>query len=129
MNDTTNAQISTYRAFFEADGREIYRGERHGNLVGLLPAGAWPTDGGTMERKDGGDPFEKARFSLPSGRFIIVEREPFEACKCAHGSFACAENAYAAYAGPKCPRCASGKCKGKHGIKAGTILADGTVSR
>ncbi len=128
-----NARISTYRAYFEADNREIYHGERHGNLVGLLPCGAWPTDGGTLERKDGGDPYERARFSLPSGRFVIVEREPFQACSCTRrGAFACAENAYdrtARTALPECRRCITGSCKGKHGIKAGTVLSDGSVSQ
>ena len=69
----------TYRAFFEATGTIIYAGRPSGCLYGALPVGTWPLigpDGGTFHRRDGGDPYERARFRVPGGQIVVVEREP-----------------------------------------------------
>lgn len=61
-------------------GRDIvvYEYRPHGNLIGELPLGARPMpkgECGTMDRVDGGDPFEHALFTSPSGRVYVVERQ------------------------------------------------------
>lgn len=68
---------STYRASYEDDGKVIYSGMSRGNLVGELPAGSWPNplDCGTLNRSDGGDEYERARFRTPSGRIVVVEHD------------------------------------------------------
>ena len=55
----------------------LYDNEPNGNLIGLLPMGARPMpsgEGGTFHRTDGGDPFESALFTSPSGRIYVIER-------------------------------------------------------
>lgn len=56
----------------------IYERRPQGNLVGELPMGAWPLpkgECGTLDRTDGGDPFEHALFTSASGRIYVVERQ------------------------------------------------------
>jgi hypothetical protein len=78
----------TYSAIIRSGpgaGRVIYAHEPQGNLVGALPMGSWPMPEmldpsdlrgcGTLTRKDGGDPFECARFQSPSGRVIEIKRD------------------------------------------------------
>lgn len=55
----------------------IYDRRPSGNLIGELPSGARPLplgECGTLDRTDGGDPFEHALFTSPSGRIYVVER-------------------------------------------------------
>jgi len=74
--------MNLYRAWyfdpaFGGIGALIYENKPNGNLVGDLPAGAQAhLNSGTLTRKDGGDPFEHAIFITPSGRTVIVERQP-----------------------------------------------------
>jgi hypothetical protein len=84
MSAARSPVIPLYRAWLKREGVEIpsrsdivYEHKPHGNLIGALPSGTWPQAGacGTLERKDGGDPFERAIFSSPSGRTYVVERE------------------------------------------------------
>lgn len=58
-------------------GEMIYRRRPNGNLVGELPLGAWPDSNqrSTLNRTDGGDPFERAFFHTPSGRTIEISRD------------------------------------------------------
>lgn len=68
---------ATYTATLD-DGRVIYAGKPNGNLVGELPCGARPLAHGacgTLDRKDGGDPYEAAVFGLPSGRTVTITRD------------------------------------------------------
>lgn len=80
--------MNLYRAWFVCEchtpptancpngGGLLYENQPNGNLVGDLPAGASAhNDAGTLTRKDGGDPFERAIFITPSGRTVIVERQ------------------------------------------------------
>jgi hypothetical protein len=56
----------------------LYEKKPNGNLIGELPAGALPLpkgECGTLDRTDGGDPFEYALFVSPSGHIYIVERQ------------------------------------------------------
>ena len=49
----------------------------NGNLVGELPIGTMPEaigECGTLDRRDGGDPYERAIFVTGSGRRVIVMR-------------------------------------------------------
>lgn len=55
----------------------IYQDRPSGNLIGELPLGAHPKpkgECGTLDRTDGGDPFERALFILPSGRHVEIRR-------------------------------------------------------
>ena len=68
----------TYRAFYEDSGEVIYKHLPNGNLFGELPHGTScysKGHGGTIERADDGDWFERARFRARTGRAIVVERE------------------------------------------------------
>jgi hypothetical protein len=66
-------------------GRVIYAHEPAGNLIGLLPRGSTrmpqtvdpsdPLGCGMLLRRDGGDPFECARFQAPSGCVIEIKRD------------------------------------------------------
>ena len=86
--------MKLYRAWFVCEchlppirscpngGGILYENQPNGNLVGNLPAGARAqNDSGTLNRKDGGDPFEYAIFIIPPtagqahGRTVIVERQ------------------------------------------------------
>lgn len=56
----------------------IFEYRPQGNLIGELPLGARPLpkgECGTLDRTDGGDPFEWALFTSPSGRVYVVERQ------------------------------------------------------
>ena len=69
-----------YRAYIQTASAEVevYRNRPNGNLIGELPFGARPMPNGecgTLDRTDGGDPFECARFILPSGRIVVVARQ------------------------------------------------------
>ena len=66
-----------YRAYYEDTGRIIYTRRPNGNLVGELPIGTMPEaigECGTLDRRDGGDPYERAIFVTGSGRRVIVMR-------------------------------------------------------
>lgn len=68
----------TYCAYFEDNGHVIFEGRTKGNLLGHLPVGTrtLPENRcGTLSRNDGGDPFERARFVMASGRIVVVELE------------------------------------------------------
>lgn len=75
-----------YRAWFKRDGDSvpaegsiIYERRPSGNLIGELPAGARPLPKGwcgTLDRQDGGDPYEQALFTTPSGQTVVVEWQP-----------------------------------------------------
>lgn len=67
---------ATYTARWLDSQQVIYSGMPSGNLIGALPLGAWPCpegECGTMDRKDGGDPYEHAVFRVPSGRLITIK--------------------------------------------------------
>ncbi len=74
-----------YRAWYRHSGRitpmpedVLYKRRSKGNLIGELPWGTNPMPNGecgTLDRTDGGDPFEYAVFKTPSGRIVVVERE------------------------------------------------------
>ena len=76
----------TYRAWFKRDGVDapengdvVYERRQSGNLIGDLPAGTHPLprgECGTLDRRDGGDPYERALFATASGRTVIVEWQP-----------------------------------------------------
>lgn len=59
------------------EGKIVYANRPNGNLIGELPLGAYinESDQGTLNRKDGGDPFEEAKFYLPSGRTVTIKRD------------------------------------------------------
>jgi hypothetical protein len=66
-----------YRAFWQDDGAIIYSRRPSGNLIGELPLGARPDHAGqcgTLDRGDGGDPFERAVFVTLSRRRLVVMR-------------------------------------------------------
>lgn len=76
--------IPTYTAsYLTATKPEvIYTRQPAGNLIGRLPSGSYPVDDSdyshrksSLERTDGGDPFEHALFKTPSGRIIVIRRE------------------------------------------------------
>ena len=84
---TVTAATATYRAWFKNAPGDIaptsksqifYEHKPRGNLVGELPLGSRPLprgECGSLDRTDGGDPFESALFVTPSGRTIMIERD------------------------------------------------------
>lgn len=65
-----------YRAEYLVTSHLIYEHKYRGNLLGPLPYGTLPAEPcGTLDRKDGGDPYERAIFQTPTGRLIVIERE------------------------------------------------------
>jgi hypothetical protein len=79
------SNVPTYRAWIRRSpdiiapqpSDIVYDGLPNGNLIGELPCGARPLpkgECGTLDRTDGGDPFERALFTSPSGRIYVVER-------------------------------------------------------
>ena len=77
--------LPTYSAHYKnSDGttEPIYVGQARGNLIGQLPYGSFPvTDhpATTLERSDGGDPFEYAHFmTSPGARRIVLSRDKQE---------------------------------------------------
>lgn len=87
MSKSKALKTPTYRAWVrriegqvapvEGLDQIIYDRRPNGNLVGELPMGARPLpkgECGTLDRTDGGDPFEHALFTSPSGRVYVVER-------------------------------------------------------
>lgn len=115
----------TYTARFVVSNEVIYANRRAGNLFGELPLGSTVyRDGGSLNRKDGGDPWESALWVTPSGSEIIVTRDAFERCMCSrsskHVSFQCARNAIDGHRVYKhiCRKCSRDQCGGKHGASA-----------
>lgn len=76
MKATPASRKPTYTATL-SDGKTCYRSRPDGNLFGELPLGAFllKGDDGTMSRTDGGDPWNGAKFHLPSGRTVTVRRD------------------------------------------------------
>lgn len=66
----------TYTATL-SDGRIQYKKQPFKNLFWMLPLGVFLVDGdmGSMDRKDGGDPWDGAKFHLESGRTVTVKRD------------------------------------------------------
>lgn len=71
--------LPTYTAKYADTGQIIYTKQSRGNLVGELPAGTFPVahPASTLERSDGGDPFEYAMFrTSPAARMVTITRDP-----------------------------------------------------
>jgi len=70
-------KIQTYTATYIATGQVIYKAQPKGNLIGELPSGSGPVSDptSTLERIDGGDPFEYALFESPSRRRIAIRAD------------------------------------------------------
>jgi hypothetical protein len=80
-------KIPTYSAYYLPPRQElrphiIYIHQPAGNLIGRLPRGSYPVTQAensfrtsTLERTDGGDPFDYALFRTPAGDPLVIQRD------------------------------------------------------